>query len=228
MPLPSHPMRLRFSLAARTTTRAAILASLLAGAPVRAQGVQRPAGFTVIVDAGVRDTVAHTTMPPGWHMTTGPGALLFDPSFRASGRYTVDAEIFLFPGTSQSGYGIFAGGQGLDGRAPRYLALLLRRDGQAALEYTRDGTTTALLAWKPTPAVKLLSGNEEPVLNVLSLSIGSDSIVAAVNGQRIGAAPVGNLELGGSFGFRVGPDVNLHASKLDLLQHLAPVPPARK
>ncbi|HEX4933475.1 MAG TPA: hypothetical protein VFV33_09865 [Gemmatimonadaceae bacterium] len=192
------------------------------------QGVQRPAGFTVVVDPGARDTVAHTPMPPGWHMTTGPGALLFDPQFTASGRYTVDADIFLFPGTSQSGYGIFVGGQGLDGRSPRYLAFLVRRDGHAALEYTSDGRTTALISWAATTAVKPHDGKGEPVLNALSLSIGRDSITISANGQRIGSAPATGLELSGTFGFRVGPDVNLHASKLDLLRHLAPVPPAKR
>lgn len=211
-----------------TTLIGALLAVLFSGTQLHAQGAQRPAGFTVIIDGGARDTVIHTAMPPGWHMTTGPGALLFEPSFRASGRYTVDADIFLFPGTSQSGYGLFVGGQGLDSRTPRYLAFVIRRDGQAALEYTSDGRTRPLLAWAAAPAVTLMSGKDEPVLNALSLSIAPDSVVASVNGKRVGAIAVSGLDLEGTFGFRAGPDVNLHASTLDLRQHLAPVPAKKR
>lgn len=211
-----------------TTLASVLLAAAVPFTTVGAQGVQRPAGFTVIVDPGSRDTVAHTAMPPGWHMTTGPGALLFDPSFRASGRYTIDAEIFLFPGKSESGYGIFVGGQNLDGTSPRYLTFVIRRDGQAALQYTSGADIRSLLPWASAAAIRLESGKEEPVLNALSLAVGPDSIVASVNGQRVGAVSAATLDLQGTFGFRVGPDVNLHASKLDIRQHLAPAPTAKK
>jgi hypothetical protein len=58
------------------------------------------------------------TMAPGWHVTTGPAALLYHPDYRTKNmdNFAVEAEIFLFPGTSQEEYGIFIGGKNLTAR----------------------------------------------------------------------------------------------------------------
>lgn len=47
-------------------------------------------------------------MPPGWHITTGPGAVLYDPARVADGPFTLEAELFLFPGGNQDGFGVSA------------------------------------------------------------------------------------------------------------------------
>src|SRR5688572_22612749 len=71
------------------------------------------------------------TMAPGWHITTGPGALLSPPSALPRGNFRLEAETFLFPGESQEGYGLFLGGAGIEPAAatPSYVAFLVRRDG---------------------------------------------------------------------------------------------------
>jgi hypothetical protein len=72
-------------------------------------------------------------MPPGWHVTTGPGVLLY-PSAHGDvgGNFSLEAEIFLFSGESSEEYGVFLGGHDIEGAAtPDYSALVLRRDGQA-------------------------------------------------------------------------------------------------
>ena len=51
-------------------------------------------------------------MPPGWHVTTGPGVLLYPTTNGdASGNFSLEADIFLFPGDSREEYGLFLGGQ---------------------------------------------------------------------------------------------------------------------
>jgi len=51
-------------------------------------------------------------MPPGWHVTTGPGAVLFPSELpEVDGNYSLETQIFLFPGTSQEEYGVFIGGR---------------------------------------------------------------------------------------------------------------------
>ena len=55
-------------------------------------------------------------MPPGWHVTMGPGGVAYRPEYRASGRFVVESELFLFPDSSDEGVGIFVGGQSLGGR----------------------------------------------------------------------------------------------------------------
>ncbi len=206
-----------------------VLAAVAFLAPqLEAQSLPRPAGWRILTDGSSRDSVHYVQMPPGWHMTTGPGALLFDPAYQAAGRYAVEAEIFLFPGTSQEGYGIFVGGASLDGPSPNYLAFVVRRDGAASLQRVVGGTATALLPWRPAPAVKPHAGGDEPARNVLRLSVERDSLIMEANGQRVASIARADLPVDGVFGFRAGADVNLHASRLDHLQRLAPVPPSKK
>lgn len=223
-------MRLQHrSLCSATTSLVLAALALSVGFATNAQGqeIARPAGWRVVVDAGAKDTVSHVPMPPGWHMTTGPGALFFDPAYHANGRYTVEADIFLFPGKSQAGYGVFVGGQSLDGASPSYLAFVIRRDGQAALEYVTKGKTSALIPWSAAASVKPHTGVDDAVLNSIALTVDRDSIIVEANGTRVGSVGRGALNLDGTFGFRAGPDVNLHASRLDVRTRLAPIPPPK-
>lgn len=224
------PHRSSCSPRAATASLALVALVLAAGSVTTAQGqgIARPAGWRVVVDVGAKDTVSHVPMPPGWHMTTGPGALFFDPAYHAAGRYTVEADIFLFPGKSQSGYGIFVGGQSLDGASPSYLTFVIRRDGQAALEQVTKGSTTALIPWSAAASVKPHLGGDDAVLNSIALTVDRDSIIVEANSKRVGSVGRGTLDLDGTFGFRAGPDVNLHASRLDVRTRLAPVPPPKK
>lgn len=202
-----------------------LLAALALAAPqLEAQSLPRPAGWRVLTDGASRDTVHYVQMPPGWRMTTGPGAVLFDPSYQAVGRFAVEAEIFLFPNSSESEYGIFVGGSALDGPAPSYIAFVVRRDGQAALRRTVAGQGTALMSWRAAPTVKSLAGADEPARNVLRLSVERDSIIMEANGGRVASIARADLPVDGVFGFRAGAGVNLHASRLDHLRRLAPVP----
>ena len=60
--------------------------------------------------------------------------------------------------------------------------------------------------------------------NILRVLVQGDSVVFSANGQRITALDRRDLPLDGAFGFRVGKDVNLHVSNLDLVTRLAPFP----
>lgn len=205
-----------------------LAAFVLSAAALEAQSLPRPSGWRVLVDGASRDTVHYVQMPPGWHMTTGPGAILFDPSYQAAGRFAVEAEIFLFPNSSESEYGIFVGGSALDGPSPSYLAFVVRGDGQAALTQVAAGKASALVPWRSAPGVKALAGGDEPVRNVLRLSAERDSIIMEANGERVSSISRADLSVDGTFGFRAGANVNLHASRLDHLRRLAPVPAPKK
>ena len=188
---------------------------------------QAPATLRVLTDTPAPDSaVSHVTMPPGWHVTTGPAALLFDPANAAQGRFALEAEIFLFPGTSQEGYGVFVGGSLSDGTAGAFVAFLVRRDGSALVEQRSGGRTTAIVAPFSTTAVKPHPG-EGTARNVLRVSVEPDSIRFDANGARVTAIGRGDLPLDGLFGFRVGRDLNLHISQLDVTRRLAPAAPKR-
>ncbi len=176
----------------------------------------------MVTGEAVHDSAWHfVAMPPGWHITTGPGATLYEPTHRADGRFRVESELILFPGESQSGYGVFIGGRDLEGGSAEYLALLIRRDGQAAVELRRGGVTRLVQPWAPNTAVKPYPGRDVGT-NVLGIAAVGDSLVFSANGERVFAMARGDLPVDGLFGFRIGGDVNLHITTLDITRRLAP------
>ncbi len=165
-------------------------------------------------------------MPPGWHITTGPGVLLYPANLGPiDANYSLEAEIFLFPGESAEEYGLFLGGQNVEGEStPSYTAFVLRRDGHAAVLRRRDGQTTALSAWQRHEAVVPYKSGDEPVKNVIKVDVDPLNATLSVNGTKLVSVLRQDLASDGLIGFRIGKDVNLHISALNVTRRLAPVP----
>jgi hypothetical protein len=164
-------------------------------------------------------------MAPGWHVTTNPGVLLFDPSHEGRGNFSLRSEIFLFPGNNQEEYGLFIGGRTLElsSGAPSYTAFVLRRDGRAAI-LKRNGTaTTMLVDWKANAAVLPQAGTEA-IKNALNVDVGMTDAVFSVNDKEVARVPRADVATDGAVGFRVGTSLNLHITTFDLTHRLAPVP----
>jgi hypothetical protein len=158
-------------------------------------------------------------MPPGWHITMGPGGVLYDPAHTATGRFVLEAETFLFPEKTDQGFGLFIGGRNLDG-TPEYTAFVIRHDGRGAV--VRGGPTPAMLVdWTPGDSIKAQEASDA-VRNVLHVAVERDSVFFTVNGGRVASLPRSAGEFDGLFGFRVGAGVNLHVSTLDYTQRMAP------
>jgi len=162
-------------------------------------------------------------MAPGWHITTRPGALMYDPAIQATGSYVLESIQILFPGTTQTGYGLFFGGRNFDGPGAHYVAFLARRDGHVAVEEHRDSTATTLIPWTQAPSVQQVTG-DKTARNVFRIAVRHDSVLFEVNGVRVAATARTAQSLDGFFGFRTGPDLNLHVTTLDYTRRLAPVP----
>jgi len=166
------------------------------------------------------------TMPPGWHVTTGPGAILFDPTVRAQGRFGIEAEVFLFPDSENGEFGLFFGGTELDGSQRRYSAFVLRRDGMAAV-YVQDGATRrSIVPWTVSDAVKPHPGSGT-LKHVLGIDVEPRAVTFRVNGETVVTVPRDRLPAEGAIGFRAGANVNLHWSTLDVTFRLAEPRPQR-
>jgi hypothetical protein len=209
-------------------------AILLLTAPAAAQVEGMPPGWRAITDtpgeyvaAGIEPNDGarynFVTMAPGWHITTGPGTLLFDPRIAASGNFRVETELFLFPNPSDQPVGVFVGGRGLDGplAGVQWFGVLVRRDGTAAVIHNH-GTEHHPV----TPYIRLDSLPPHPISTAqritLAVDVQPDSVRFSVNRSPVGALPRGDLPLDGPFGFRVGRGQNLHVIRLDYTRKLAP------
>ena len=165
-------------------------------------------------------------MPPGWHVTTGPGVLLYPAANGdVAGNFAVEAEVFLFPGDSAEEYGVFVGGANIDAQQPPdYTAFVLRRDGQAAVLDRRAGATTPIVNWLPHDAIVPYKGGADAVKNVIRVDVDAAAATMTVNGAKVLSVPRDKVRGDGRFGFRIGKDVNLHISALNITRKLAPQP----
>ena len=154
-------------------------------------------------------------------MTTGAASILYDPAYVAEGRFAIETEVFLFPGDSQEGYGLFTGGKELDGAAATYTAFLLRRDGSAGIAARTGGQGRVVRDWVKHDAI-IPGDQKDSVKNVLRIVADAADVTFEVNGKSVVTVPRGDLAIDGTFGFRAGEDINLHVSRLDLTRPLAP------
>ena len=60
--------------------------------------------------------------------------------------------------------------------------------------------------------------------NILRVDANAAEIVFTANGKEVARVPRAGLNIDGQFGFRIGKGINIHASRLDFTQRLAPVP----
>ena len=209
--------------------RAVLLLAFLAGTPVLAQEsspkvppawkVRADHGTSTVVadahlDVNASDTVRLVTMPPGWHITTGPAIITWDPAWQASGTYRVEMESFLFPGERQEGFGLFVGGKDLDGAGQTYLYVLLRKNGQLLVKRRQGAETPTLVPWTPHPAI--IPQTEGTAKNVLAVDVAADSVRIFVNDQQVTALARAGLPTDGQVGLRVNHALNLHVTRVDI------------
>jgi len=181
-----------------------------------------PPGFIVRTDnPGEPATdVAFVTMSPGWHLTTGPAAILYNPSNGASGEYRVETETFLFdPGSRNEAYGIFFGGKELTGAAQSYSYFMIRRSGEFLLKRRSGDEFSVVTDWTAHPAIITWDGKGEAgtAKNIMAVEVGAERVRFFVNGQEVGSVARSAVDADGVVGLRVNHSLNLHVTRLDVL-----------
>lgn len=206
--------------------RTALVATLLLPTVAPAQDLQRPAGWVVRPDdprADVESTLRFVAMPPGWHVTTGPAVILYDPAATAAGSFRVEAETYRFPGDSAAGFGLFLGGHGLDGPGLDYLAFLVDLDGRFEIHHRAGDEIHPIAHRLAHPAI--VPWTEGTARNVLSAEVRPDSVRFLVNGKEVAAYERQlYMVFEGTVGLRVGGGVNLHVTRLDVTPLAEPRP----
>jgi hypothetical protein len=170
---------------------------------------------------------AFTHMAPGWHITMGPGGVLFPASDKAEGRFVLEGELIYFnDGRDGAEHGVIVGGAGLNGMHATWTAFVVNPEGKAAVMKHEHGTTAMLLDWTATAGVNARDTTGF-VRNSVMVRAEPDSVRFLVNGARVGAWPRAAMNVDGSYGFRIGAGANLHITNLDLTRRLAPFPARR-
>ena len=191
--------------------------------PVQAQeDLVRPEGWQVRFDnpeASEDQLEMFVSMPPGWHVTSGPAAVYWGPDMEASGEYRIEMEVYLFdPAGRLEAFGIFVGGQDLMGDAIEYTYFLLRDGGEFIVKRREGPEAPTIHAWTGHDAILGWADREEEastVKNVLAIEAGAETVRFFVNDAEVAALPRANLGMDGVFGMRVNHALNLHISRLE-------------
>jgi hypothetical protein len=200
--------------------RALFVTALFAAAatPLLAQDLERPTGWKVRFDRPTThdSTLRFVDMPPGWHITTGPAAIFYDPARVAAGTYRVSSETYLFPGERREAFGVFIGGQDLETPNQRYVYFLIRKDGRFLIKQRRGSSASELQGWTEHSAIVKHDGGEGTAKNVLGIDVTSDTVTFLVNGATVARLPREGLTTDGIVGLRVNHALNIHVTTLDV------------
>lgn len=177
-----------------------------------------PEGWTGRVDRadGNAAGIAFTAMPPGWHITSGPAAIYYQPGVTAEGEYTVRSTTFLFKSSDHAeGYGIFVGGDHLETKGQSYLYFLIRQDGKYLIKRRNGPVTTSLREWTEHDAIVTPEpGSDKPAENTLAISVAGDAVQFLINDRVVDSMPRADLDTDGTVGLRVNHRLNLHVTDL--------------
>lgn len=201
---------------------AALALTVLLAAPLTAQDLKRPEGWKVRFDrAGSTEAELEmfVSMPPGWHITTGPAGIFWDPSLTATGEFRAEMEVYLFdPEGRREAFGIFFGGTDLDGPGQEYAYFVVREGGEFLVKHRRGADTPTLVDWTEHDAVASFAerGDDSTAKNVLTVEAGSETVRFLVNGAEVAKLPRSRLPVEGTVGIRVNHALNVHVSRLDV------------
>ncbi|TVP42500.1 MAG: hypothetical protein EA350_15585 [Gemmatimonadales bacterium] len=162
-------------------------------------------------------------MAPGWHIETGPSGIFYRHEFRGQGTFALESEIHLFdPGERRESFGVFFGGSALhDPETRRYAYFLVRRDGSFMIRERRGTELVDVAGWTEHEAVQGWDDRPEgatSVPNVLRVEAGETEVVFLVNGQEVRRVPRADVAVDGHFGLRVNHNLNLHVTRVGLVE----------
>ena len=202
---------------------ALLLAASFATHSLAAQDFERPGDWQVRFDepgASEEQLEMFVSMPPGWHVTSGPAAIYWSPEMEASGEYRIEMEVFLFEpqGMMREAFGFFAGGLSLDGDDIEYTYFLIR-DGREFIVKRREGPDApTILPWTGHEAILGWAdrGDGATAKNILAAEADADEVRFFVNDAQVAALPRSEVAMDGTYGFRVNHMLNLHISRLEV------------
>jgi hypothetical protein len=184
--------------------RRALFIALIAAAAVPI-AAQVPAGWKVRVDgspsAAARDAIATLKIAPtekGFHLTGGPGAVIWDPAHTVKPMFRVRATFTqLKPVDKPTYYGLFIGGTDMDGATPSYVYFAIAQDGTFLVRH-REGGKIDEIDKSLHYAIKKPDASGKAV-NTLDIQVAPTAVSYVVNGAVATATPTRSAVAGNSF-----------------------------
>lgn len=150
-------------------------------------------------------------MGSGFHVTSGPAAIYWNPANTATGNYTVTASFTQTKApTHPEAYGLVLGGADLTTPNQSYYYFLVRGDGKYLINHrANDSTVHKIVEWTANPAIKAQDADGKAT-NKLAAVVGADKVSFMVNGVEVDSRPRSAIVAKGIAGIRVNHNLDVH------------------
>jgi hypothetical protein len=185
---------------------------------------QAPAGWQMRLDRSTNAAdpdrtpeVKFTKMDPGFHVTTGPAAVLWNASNSVSGAYTVRGTFHLMkPSGHANYYGLVFGGNSLQGATQSYLYFLIAQNGTFLVKHRAGDVTTHEVQPRTAHAAIKKPDASGKSTNALEVRVRADRIDYVVNGTVVHSTPKAGMtaRTDGLWGVRINHELDVHVEKL--------------
>lgn len=156
-------------------------------------------------------------MAPGWHATTGPAAIVWNPEMTAAGEYTASVTMHLMkPSNHPEAFGLFIGGRDLSGEGQDYTYFLVRQSGEFLVKHRAGGETHEIVGWTAHPAIPK-AGTDGSTAYALAVDVSASSLGFMVNGQEVGRVDRPSyFSADGVVGLRINHRLDVHIEDLSV------------
>jgi hypothetical protein len=200
----------------------------LAAAPLAAQGANDPthkvaggalpAGWMGRTDRATDKLTdaKFVAMGSGYHATSGPAAIYWNPKTMTSGPFTATTTVTQTKApTHPEAYGIFFMGSKLDAPDQSYMYFLVRGDGKFLINHRAGSQVHKVIDWTENAAVVKADANGKATNKLTVDATKSDSLRFLVNGTQVAALPANQFgTTNGIVGLRVNHNLDVHIGDL--------------
>ncbi len=174
-------------------------------------------GRTDRPDARIED-VKYAMRDGRWEVQTGPAHILYSDKNTASGTYTASVTIEQLEAPKHpEAFGLFIGGQDLEGQGQKYTYFLVRGGGEYLVK-VRDGTGTKdVIKWQANDAVPKADASGKATYR-LAVQVGQDSVRFLVNDKQVGAVPKKAVPTDGVVGLRINHNLHVAATPVRIVE----------
>jgi hypothetical protein len=158
-------------------------------------------------------------MGSGYHVTSGPAAIYWNPKEAVKGNFTVSASFTQTKAPMHpEAYGLFVGGQNLKDSTQSYLYFETRGDGKYLINHRAGNEVHKIVDWTDTDATNKADANGKAT-NELAIRVTADSVDFLANGKTVKAlskAEMHNFVSDGQTGIRVNHNLDVHIDKFQV------------
>ncbi|MGH9410678.1 MAG: hypothetical protein ACRD1V_14635 [Vicinamibacterales bacterium] len=148
-------------------------------------------------------------------VTSGPAAIYYEASMRASGDYDLSAAVSQIKTTERpEGYGLFIAGADLTKPEGGATLFLVRQDGMYSISTRAGGTTRTIVDW--TVAHQMHEPSGMKTSNTLAIHARGNQVSFLIDGTEVHHLTRAEAGGDGIAGIRVGQDLHVQVTRLAL------------